>query len=131
MKKLTYLVLPTFFTAVMAMPADAAKATATPPLMVTNPDGIACLVTNVGKKPIDVTWEVVGNDGTVVGGGGPVTVAPGASTGGAGANSSINGAVYCRVQGFSTKQIHLTACVQTGTAIVSGDDECLSVATAP
>jgi len=132
MTKLIYLVLPPFFTAVIAMPAQAAKATSTPPLPVTNPDGIACIVTNVGKKPIDVVWEVVGNNGTVVGGNGsPVTVAPGASTGGGQANASISGAVYCRVQGFSTKQVHVTACVQTSAAIVSGDDECLSVSTAP
>jgi hypothetical protein len=113
------------------VPAEAAGVTATPPILIGSPNGIMCAVTNVGKKPIDVTLEVVNSAGETKNSTGPSTLAPGASTGSAIASSEITGLIYCRVQGFSPKQVHVTACGQTFTAIANGTDECFVLTTAP
>ena len=114
-----------------AVPVHAASVTATPPIAVDHPNqGIHCAVTNLGKVAIDVGVDIVGRTGTVVASAFHPALAPGA-TGSAGtASPDINGFVYCRVTGFSSDRIHLTACVTTAAAVAAGTPDCLSLTTA-
>jgi len=95
-------------------------------------NGIICGVTNVGTKPIEIIHQIVVSDGTVADQGAPTTLSPGAtySSGGVVA-PAINGFVYCRVQGFSSKKIRVTTCLMTLQDIVNGVGRCLDMTTAP
>jgi len=120
-----------FVSAAMAMPAHAASSTATAPIRVQNPNGIWCGVTNVSSKPIDVSIDIVGSTGAVLSGGPAVNLAPGETAGPAASSPAINGFVYCRANGFSSKKVHVTTCVVTSTTIANGNGECLGLTAAP
>ncbi|MFN2426301.1 MAG: hypothetical protein ABR587_07625 [Candidatus Binatia bacterium] len=118
--------------AALAVQAHAAASTATPPLLVDTGSGIICGVTNVGTKPIEIVHEIVVSDGSVADQGVPTILAPGASYSSGGVVApAINGFVYCRVQGFSSKKIRVTTCLMTAADIINGVGRCLDMTTAP
>jgi len=112
-------------------PAYAASSTATAPLRVTTGNGIWCGATNAGTKPIEITVEMLNESGVVVSSHGPVTVAPGATASGPAAVSGSYGFLYCRVNGFSPKKVHVTTCLVSALTIINGSGECLAITTAP
>jgi len=116
----------------LAAQVHAAPVTSTPPLQVDVGSGIICAVTNVGKKPIEIVHQIVAPSGAVADEGTPTTVEPGAtySSGGVVA-PEINGFVYCRVPGFSSKKIRVTTCLKTVADIFNGVGRCLDMTTAP
>jgi hypothetical protein len=95
----------------LALAASARAATLiTPPLFTDNGNALACMITNVGKKPVDVTIEAINAAGTVIGSN-ATTIPPGNATNVSPATTFTT--TFCRftVKG-GKKSVRAAACLR-------------------
>lgn len=92
----------------MASSAVADPTVTTPALGAFGTNRLVCTATNVSKKAVDVTVQVVGQTGTILANV-PVTIEPGEASGAGTGPGPAQG--FCRVTGASKSKLRVALCV--------------------
>lgn len=95
-------------TLAMSSSAVAAPTVTTPALGAFGTNRLVCTVTNVSKKDVDVTVQVVSQTGTILSNL-PLTIEPGEASGTGTGPGPAQG--FCRVIGASKSKIRVALCV--------------------
>ena len=93
---------------VVSSSAVAAPTVTTPALGAFGTNRLVCTVTNVSKKDVDVTVQVVSDAGTILANV-PFTIEPGKASGAGTGMGPTQG--FCRVTGASKSKVRVALCV--------------------
>ncbi len=113
MRTIVSLAAATVMSLLVATPAVAATLSS-PPIYAQASQGesLRCMLTNLGKKDVEITRRVIDADGTSVAGNLVRTVVPGETFLNNISGGGVNGALRCDYEGkISKRKVSITACV--------------------